>query len=55
MVILFVSHLVLRTVKGIIVKAAIARAEAPIRRAFGVVCFMIIVLVKVIIMTHVAV
>ena len=39
-------HLVLRTVNGIIVKAAIARAEAPINRAFGVVVFIIIMFEK---------
>ena len=43
-------HLVLRTVNGIIVKAAIARAEAPINRAFGVVVFIIIVVVKMMLM-----
>ena len=43
-------HLVLRTVNGIIVKAAIARAEAPINRAFGVVVFIIIVVQKITLM-----
>ena len=43
---MFVTHLVLSTVKGIMVKAAIARAEAPISRAFQVVVFIIIVVVK---------
>ena len=43
-------HLVLRTVNGIIVKAAIARAEAPINRAFGVVVFIIIMFEKIMLM-----
>ena len=43
---MFATHLVLRTVNGIMVKAAIARAEAPINRAFQVVVFIIIVVVK---------
>ena len=42
---MFVAHLVLSTVKGIMAKAAIARAEAPISRAFQVVVFIIIVVV----------
>ena len=45
---MFATHLVLRTVNGIMVKAAIARAEAPINRAFQVVVFIIIVVVKII-------